>query len=161
MSLIFPLAGSYSKSSELKSGHTLDGEITLKNTYKSEFEAMEYLKKIKGTPVILEATGYTGAWNSYISSFTGLPTVLGWEWHEYQWRMNLEEINIRRSDVEIAYTSPDYEEIKTIISKYDIKYIYIGTVERDRYKITGIFEQQKEKFKLVFKNPEVEIYEVQ
>jgi uncharacterized membrane protein len=75
--------------------------------------------------------------------------------------MNLTEINIRRDDVEIAYTSPDYEKIKSIIDKYNITYIYVGPVERDRYKITGVFEKEKEKFKLVFKNLEVEIYQVQ
>ncbi len=75
--------------------------------------------------------------------------------------MNLEEINIRRSDVEKAYTSSNYEVIKNIIDRYSIKYIYVGSAEHDRYKVTNVFEEQKEKFKLVFKNPEVKIYEVQ
>jgi uncharacterized membrane protein len=75
--------------------------------------------------------------------------------------MNLEEINIRKSDGKKAYTSSNYEEIKNVISKYDIKYIYVGSVDRDLYKITDIFEREKEKFKSVFKNTEVDIYEVQ
>ncbi len=161
MSLVFPIAASYSKSSELNYPPTLDGEKILNMTYPYDYEAIKWFREIQGTQVVLEATGYTGGWNSYISAFTGLPTVLGWEWHEYQWRMNLEEINIRRSDVELAYTSNDYEEIKNIIYKYNIKYIYIGHVEQGRYRISNVFEQRRENFKLVFKNPEVKIYEVQ
>lgn len=160
ISLIFPIAATYSKSLELKYSPTLDGELTLKKSYPYEYEAIEWFRKVNGTPVVLEAAGYTGAWNSYISAFTGLPTVLGWEWHEYQWRMNLEEINIRRSEVERAYTSSNYGEIENIINKYNVKYIYIGPVERDRYKVTNVFEQNKNDFKLVFKNKGVEIYEV-
>lgn len=70
------------------------------------------------------------------------------------------DITGRKSDVEKAYTSPNYEEIKNIIDKYDIKYIYVGEVERDRYQVTGVYEKNKEAFELVFNNRDVEIYEV-
>ncbi len=161
MAMIFPVFVTLSQSSGFNVASTLDAERSIKKEHPFEYESIEWLRSKNGTPVVLQAAGFSYAWNSYVSAFTGLPTVLGWEWHEYQWRMNLEEINIRRSDVERAYTSPDYEEIKTIIEKYDLKYIYVGPVERDRYKITNVFEQEKGKFNTVFKNPEVEIYEVQ
>ncbi|MCE8422875.1 MAG: hypothetical protein J5U16_02950 [Candidatus Methanoperedens sp.] len=69
----------------------------------------KWLREKKGTPIVLEAAGFSYTRNSYVSTFTGLPTVLGWVWHEYQLRMDLEEIDIRRSDVEKAYASPDYD----------------------------------------------------
>lgn len=161
MASIYPIFVTISQSGGFNVAPGLDGEKTIEKGHPYDYQAIEWLRNMTGTPVVLQAAGFSYAWNSYASIFTGLPTVLGWEWHEYQWRMDLEEINIRRSDVERAYTSPDYGEIKTIISKYDVKYIYIGPVERDRYKITDIFERKKEKFKSVFKNTEVEIYEVQ
>jgi len=158
---VYPIFVTISQSGGFNAAPTLDGERSIKKEHPYEYQAIEWLRNKNETHVVLQATGLSYAWNSYVSAFTGLPTVLGWEWHEYQWRMNLEEINTRRGDVERAYTSPDYGEIKNIIEKYGIKYIYIGPVERDRYKITEVFEQQKEKFKSVFKNQEVEIYEVQ
>lgn len=161
MASVFPIFVTISQSGGFSVAPTLDGERSIKNEHPYEYQAIEWLRSKNGTPVVLQASGYSSAWTSYVSAFTGLPTILGWEWHEYQWRMNLTEINIRRSDVEIAYISPDYEKIKSIIDKYNITYIYIGPVERDRYKITPVFEKEKEKFKLVFKNLEVEIYQVQ
>lgn len=161
MAMVFPVFITISQSYVSNVPPTLDGERSNKKDHPYEFQAIEWLREKNGTPVVLEAAGFSYTWNSYVSTFTGLPTVLGWEWHEYQLRMDLEEINRRRSDVEKAYTSPDYDEIKSIIDKYNIKYIYIGPVERDRYNITFVFEQHKEKFKTVFKNREVEIYEIQ
>ncbi|MFZ3060225.1 MAG: DUF2298 domain-containing protein [Candidatus Methanoperedens sp.] len=161
MASIYPIFVTISQSSGFNVAPSLDGERTIEKEHPHDYQAIEWLRSKNGTPVVLQAAGFSYTWNSYVSAFTGMPTVLGWEWHEYQWRTNLEEINIRRSDVERAYTSSNYEEIKNIISKYDIKYIYVGPVERDRYKITNVFEEQKEKFKLVFKNHEVKIYEVQ
>lgn len=161
MASIYPVFITISESKGFKVAPTLDAESSIRKEHPYEYEAIEWLRSKNGTPVILQASGFSYAWNSYVSAFTGLPTVLGWEFHEYQWRMNLEEINIRRSDVEKVYTSSNYEVIKNIVDKYNIKYIYVGSAEHDRYKVTNIFEEQKEKFKLVFKNPEVKIYEVQ
>lgn len=161
MASVYPIFVTISQSGGFGGTPTLDAERSIKNAYPYEYQAIGYLRNKNETSVVLQATGYSYAWNSYVSAFTGLPTILGWEWHEYQWRMNLTEINRRKNAVETAYTSPDYEKIKSIIDKYNITYIYIGPVERDRYKITQVFEKEKEKFKLVFKNPDVEIYEVQ
>ncbi len=161
MASICPVFITISQSKSFNSAPTLDAERFIREEYPYEYEAIEWLRSKNGTPVVLQAAGFSYAWTSYVSAFTGLPTVLGWEWHEYQWRMNLEEINIRKSDVERAYTSSEYEDIKKIIYKYNIKYIYIGPVERERYKITKAFEQHTENFRLVFKNKDSEIYEVQ
>ncbi len=160
MASVYPVFVTISQSEGFKVAPSLDGERSIRNEHPDEYQAIEWLRNKTGTPVVLQAAGFSGTWNSHVSAFTGLPTVLGWEWHEYQWRMNLEEINIRRSDVERAYTSSEYEEIKSIIEKYNIKYIYVGPVERDRYKITDVFGREKGKFKSVFKNSGVEIYEV-
>ena len=160
MAMVFPVFATISQSDSFDISPTLDGEIQLKKSNPYEYEAIEWLRGISGMPVVLQASGFSYNWNSYISTFTGLPTVLGWEWHEYQWRMNLTEIETRRKDVEIAYTSPDYNDIKKIIDKYHIKYIYAGPVERDRYNITNVFDKNPDNFKLVFENRDVKVYEV-
>lgn len=159
MAMIFPVFATFSQSVGFDAVPTLDAERSIKKEHPLEYESIKWLRTQKGIPVVLQASGFSYSWSSYVSAFTGLPTVLGWEWHEYQWRMNLAEINTRRSDVETAYTSSDYKEIKKIIDKYGIRYIYVGPIERDRYKLTNVFGNE-DKFKLVFKNKDVKIYEV-
>ena len=64
---------------------------------------------------------------------TGLPTVLGWYVHEWLWRNNLEEENQRKEDVQTIYTSSDAEQVKTLIEKYHISYLLIGSCEYEKY----------------------------
>ena len=44
---------------------------------------------VQGSPVIVEAApaGVQYAWMGRISIYTGLPDVVGWEWHEEQQRV--------------------------------------------------------------------------
>lgn len=161
MASIYPVFITIGQSHGFSTVPTLDGERDTSINYPSEYQAIQWLRNISGTPVVLQAAGLSWTWNSYVSAFTGLPTVLGWEWHEYQWRMDLEDIETRRKDIEAAYSSPDYGAVKKIIDKYEIRFVYIGPVERDRYRITDVFERHTETFKPVFKNQDVTIYEIQ
>lgn len=161
MASIYPVFITIGQSHGFSTVPTLDGERDTSINYPGDYQAIRWLRNISGTPVVLQAAGLSWTWNSYVSAFTGLPTVLGWEWHEYQWRIDLEEIETRRNDVETAYSSPDYGIVKKIIDKYNIKFIYIGPTERDRYRITDVFERHTETFKPVFKNQDVTIYEIQ
>ena len=64
---------------------------------------------------------------------TGLPTVLGWYVHEWLWRNNLEEENQRKEEVQTIYTSSSAEQIKALIEKYKISYLFIGSCEAEKY----------------------------
>lgn len=160
MSLVSPVLITFSQSGSFGIEPSLDAERSIRIDHPYEYQAIEWFRDLENSPVILQAPGYSGLWSSYISTFTGFPTVLGWEWHEYQWRNDLEDINIRRNEVDITYTSENYDMIEEIINKYGIDYVYVGPVERERYSITGIFDKHDEKFKLVFNNRDVKIYKV-
>jgi uncharacterized membrane protein len=81
--------------------------------------------------------GFTGLyrWGSRVSIYTGLPTVLGWDWHQTQQRAGYGEmINERRDDVEYMLGGEvPFEDIRPLLDEYHVKYIYIGALERVYY----------------------------
>ena len=86
--------------------------------------------------VILEYPGDDFSFDNRISTFTGLPTVLGWVAHEWLWRSENSSIDFppmlqeRSDDVNYLYTSGDIDYNKYLIQKYNIKYIIVGYMER-------------------------------
>ncbi|MDP1545228.1 MAG: hypothetical protein Q8L87_04335, partial [Anaerolineales bacterium] len=65
-----------------------------------------------------------------VSMYTGLQTVLGWPGHEAQWRGSYALQGTRREDITRLYTTARWEEAQAIIQQYNIRYIYIGNLER-------------------------------
>lgn len=88
---------------------------------------------IKDQPVLLEVWGKPYTADSLVSSYTGLPTIVGWNEHELGWRNNWPEIAFRMGDIEKMYTSNSTEEIQNLLKKYQVKYALISTSERERY----------------------------
>jgi len=86
-----------------------------------------------------------------------LPTVLGWGNHEGQWRDGALQ-GSRAQDIETLYSSPDWITAQEIIKRYNIRYVYVGSLERTTYHVS------EEKFNLflkpVFQQGVVTIYEV-
>ena len=69
---------------------------------------------------------------------TGLPTLLGWGGHESQWRGNYEEPARREPDIEQLYTSLNAQQTLDLLDKYNITYVYVGPLERERYPAEGL-----------------------
>ena len=109
-------------------------------------------ENVKGSPVICEAYGDSYTDNCIISAYTGLPTVFGWQTHEWLWRFHgivneetdtLESdpdkdvwklyITPRHNDINVIYYSDNVTDIQTMIDKYQIEYIVIGDLERYKY----------------------------
>jgi uncharacterized membrane protein len=136
--------------------YTLDDFDRVQRENPDEAAAMLWLRSAPDG-VIAEAVG--GAYSAYarVSIYTGLPTVLGWGNHEGQWRDYALQ-GSRAQDIEALYTSPDWVTTQAIIERYNIRYIYIGNLERSTYRVS------EEKFNLflkpVFQQGIVTIYEV-
>jgi uncharacterized membrane protein len=143
------------------SGRTLDGTAYLVERNEDEYEAIQWIVSKLKPGVILEAVG--GSYSEYgrISSITGFPTVLGWEYHEVQWRgdQHQEVIGSRKDDVLRIYEARDIAEAQALIDRYDVAYVYIGPLERQTYPFLS--ETRLEEFlHLVFRNRTVAIYAV-
>jgi uncharacterized membrane protein len=100
---------------------------------------------VEGDGVIVEATGgeYTGF--ARISTFTGLPTILGWGGHEVQWRVNwlnnpanAADFSRRSADIDAIYTSADQGQVLALLHQYHARYLYVGALEQWKYGGAGL-----------------------
>ncbi|MDO4805447.1 MAG: DUF2298 domain-containing protein [Lachnospiraceae bacterium] len=111
-----------------------DASVFVDQSFHTDFDAICWLNNtVTGRPVVLEAPGDSYTDYERVSVATGLPTILGWYVHEWLWRNNLEAQNARVADAQTIYTSTDEEEVRRLIKKYKIVYIYIGQLERQKY----------------------------
>jgi uncharacterized membrane protein len=111
-----------------------------------DYNAIQCLERLEPTDddiIVVEAPGLAYRPNySRFSGLTGIPTLIGWEGHEGQWRgttypevtdqrMENGRLRDRSSDVEDLYTTQDWDEVWAVIDRYGIDYIVIGGAERD------------------------------
>jgi len=113
---------------------SLDGMVWLKQLQPGDYAAIQWMQNhVKGNPVQLEAVGpdylVQGPYGR-VSAFTGLPTVMGWAGHEVQWRPGNPEIGARQHDVCTLYTTSNIATAKSLLHRYDVKYVFAGTQER-------------------------------
>jgi len=114
----------------------LDGAAWLKNKYADDYAAIKWLRRsVSGRPVVLEAVGESYTEFARVSTYTGLPTVLGWRVHEWLWRGGFDIPAARTEEVKTIYEQPLSREAQGLISKYDIKYIFVGAKEREQYEL--------------------------
>ena len=161
--MAYPVFATYSRCNQFDGEPTLDGAAYLQQQYINEFNAIQWLNNISGTPVVLQSPGQSYRLNTHITAFTGLPTVIGWIGHEITWRNRARTIDERQSEVSKVYTSDDINIVDQILIKYQVKYIYIGMVEGERYQdhdTRKLFENYPDRFELVYHNTNVSIYKV-
>jgi len=138
-SMVYPLLASYTKADGFRGRPTLDGTAYMAHHNPDDDAAIQWLNEnVEGAPVILEATGGSYSYYGRVSSQTGLPTLLGWDWHEVQWRGSGEEGNKRKPDIDTIYGSFDARAALTLMDKYGIKYVYVGPLERSRYPAAAL-----------------------
>ena len=94
---------------------TLDGLGWLRDRAPGDPGAIAWLNDhAPDDAVVLEAVGedYSAFGHGRISTFTGLPTVLGWPGHERQWG---HDVGTRADEVEQAYTATTAEEAAPVL----------------------------------------------
>jgi YYY domain-containing protein len=118
---------------------------------------------IVGTPVVLEGRTPVYRWGSRVSIYTGLPTILGWDVHEGQQRAGYGTmLQDRQLDVERAYSSPNPRDLLNVLRKYDVRWVYVGGVERGYYPASGLDKlRTMPELRLAYDADGVQIYEVQ
>lgn len=158
-SLVYPVLAINDKTNGLRPGlgFTLDGFRQVQTSAPDEAAAIQWLRAAPDG-VIAEAVG--GSYTSYgrISTFTGLPSVLGWPGHESQWRGGGELQGSREADIAALYSTGTWRAAAEIMSKYGIRYVYVGALEQQKYSVRdGKFAQN---MLLVFQQGNTSIYEM-
>ena len=97
--------------------------------------------------------------------YTGLPTIVGWDWHQRQQRAVLPPtlVTSRIADVTKLYNTTDPVVATDILMKYDVKYVFLGQLERAYYLPQGIKKFQSMVdlglLRVVYDNDGASIYE--
>jgi uncharacterized membrane protein len=158
VSLTYPVLALSNKTNGFNppGGWTLDDFTRIERSNPDEAAAILWLKAAPDG-VLAEAIG--GSYSGYarISEYTGLAAVLGWPGHESQWRGTRDPQGTREDDVALLYSTPNWETALAILKKYDIRYLYVGGLERSTYSV------QETKFQhnmsQVFQRGNVTIYQ--
>jgi uncharacterized membrane protein len=128
-----------------------------------DFAAINWmLDNIQGTPVIVEGLAPLYHWRSRVSIYTGLPAVLGWDWHQKQQRGDFGYmVDDRARDVDTLFNTPDASTAMRLLRKYNVEYIYVGGQERAFYAPQNLakFDQMAELTR-VYQQGAVTIYRV-
>lgn len=132
-----------------------------------DYRAIRWMQEnVQGTPVIVEANlRDLYRWGSRFSIYTGLPGVVGWEWHQQQQRALTPGswISERIAEIDQFYTTISLQEALAFLRKYGVKYIIVGQLERNHYPGPGLdkFEAQDGiLWHEVFRDQDTVIYEV-
>lgn len=113
----------------------IDATLYYQQMMAQDMDGIRWLQEniTEGQPVILEADGQSYTDNCRVSAVTGLPTVLGWNTHEWLWQNDYEFVAQRKKDVYEIYTKKDKGRLLELLEQYDISYIFIGTKEWEEY----------------------------
>lgn len=136
---------------------TLNGTLGFELGSPDDYAAVQFLKQMP-YGVIAEAVG--GSYSSYgrIATYSGYTNVLGWPFHEYQWRGGTVELGTREPDLERLYTTPDWEEANLILQQYQVRYVVVGNPERAAYRVSQAkFDNN---LQTVFRSGDLVIYQV-
>ncbi len=134
-----PAASGLDGAAYMQTASLEDQGVTIDLAY--DARAIAWLQQnVAGTPVIAEASVPPYRWGSRISINTGLPTVIGWDWHQRQQRAAYSSavVDWRLDDLKTLYNSTDPAAAWQVIERYHIRYIIVGQLEAAYYDAAGL-----------------------
>lgn len=160
--LLYPLGATYSRTNDFEGPRSLDGLASVQKHEPDEYAAFRWLAEHSGEDtVIAEAVGGDYNLTGRMAGRTGVPVVISWAGHEIQWRGSdfggaLAE---RESDLNRIFTSTDESETMTLLDKYGVTYVVVGTQEEEQYPPESL-QKFEAMFEVTFRQGEVTIYRV-
>jgi YYY domain-containing protein len=134
--LVYPVMAYYSRADGFRSTPNLNGASSVANSNPDDWAAIQWLRQNSGVtpqgipPTILEAPGLSYTYAGRISAFSGVPALLGWAYHESQWRGNYIEQGKREPDIQTIYTTKDGQLALQLLRKWNVRYVVVGETEQ-------------------------------
>ena len=157
---------------------TLDGLANNTALDPGDIAAIRWLQAhVSGSPVITEAidpndpnnplgADYSPTYGR-ISSYTGLPTIIGWPGHEYQWRVNwfknpanAADYNARLGDLATIYTNSNRATVLALLHTYHVQLVIVGPEEQQTYGAKADVHRFGQYLTVVYDTDGVVIYQV-
>jgi len=91
-------------------------------------ELIKYLNNLKTKELVIwEGTGERSYKNTnFVSVFTGIPTVFGYQDHQFTWRNSsnlVEDVFTRQKDTNEFFTGDSSDKAQELVKKYQVNYI--------------------------------------
>ena len=133
---------------------------------KADYDAISWMQdNVTGSPVIVEAHTPEYRWGSRYTVYTGLPGVVGWNWHQRQQRASTPPnlVTNRVEAINAFYTNDDIDEALTFLDRYSVKYVVVGEYELAYYPFEGLDKLRRmvdmDLLQVAYENDGVVIYE--
>jgi YYY domain-containing protein len=117
----------------------LNGEVWYSQDLAAEYPAMKFLRQLtlnhpEKRGIVLEANGMNYSWYDRISVYTGLPTLVGWPFHELQWRQKMDELVIWNAwlDMDKIYATTNNAEAIELLHRHNVRYVFVGLFEQGK-----------------------------
>jgi YYY domain-containing protein len=118
----------------------LDGLRYVQQSNPDEYRAAMWLRAHAGQDDrVLEAVGNSygdanGWFQSRFAAATGVPDLLGWYFHEVQWRNGDADvlyhlIPARAADIGTMYTTANVTDARALLKQYDVRWVVVGADE--------------------------------
>ena len=156
--------------------HTLDGMTYMAySTYNDQgveldlsqdYRAIRWMQEnVEGSPVIVEGNAPEYRWGTRFTIYTGLPGVVGWNWHQRQQRavLAVDWVWPRVDEVNAFYSGTNPADALSFLKKYDVQFIIVGQLEAVYYPAEGLakFDDLKGVYwNEVYRDENTVIYEV-
>jgi len=130
-----------------------------------DYKAIRWMQdNVQGSPVIVEANCPEYRWCTRFTIYTGLPGVLGWNWHQRQQRTQFTQVVEERvNEIDSFYSTSDVVAARSFLNEYNVKYIIVGQLEQAEYAGPGLdkFVQYNGKlWNSVYRDGDTVIYQV-
>jgi YYY domain-containing protein len=130
-----------------------------------DYRAIRWMQdNVQGSPVIVEANCPEYRWCTRFTIYTGLPGVVGWNWHQRQQRVfTSPQVQDRVNEVGDFYNGVNIESVRRFLRIYGVRYIVVGQLERAAYEPAGITKFERYEgtlWRSVYRDGQTVIYEV-
>ena len=164
LGLVYTVLAIPARSQLKQAGVTLNGEAWVAKVFPDDYAGILWVRThTRPDDIVLEASGGSYTFFGRVSAFTGRATLLGWDFHELQWRGAAlsKQAGSRGADIDRIYKAARGQELLDLLHRYNVAYLVVGSQERQKYSLSPVREKEFQRtLDLRFEQGSMRIYRV-